>query len=109
MVFIAANFLTFFDDSYTLARADFTVVSLQMWSSKIVLKYLPHVNFMYYFLSSSNSFYTLVTHDLSYADLVPSDFYQTQHMPQLRTRCIGLKTMITLIKLAKTDTVHSFG
>ena len=93
----------------SLAPADFTSVFLHMRSSKIVLKYLPHVNFMYYFLSSCIFSYTLFTHDLAHADLVPSYFYQTQHTCKPRTRCIGLKTMGSLMKLVKTDTVHSFG
>ena len=93
----------------SLAPANFTGVFLHLPSSKIVLKYWPHVNFMYYFLSSYIFSYTLFTHDLAHAELVPSDFYQTQHIRKPRTRCIGLKTIGSLMKLVKTDTVHSFG
>ena len=93
----------------SLAPANFTGVFLHLPSSKIVLKYWPHVNFMYYFLSSYIFPYTFFTHDLVYAEWVPSDFYQTQHIRKPRTRCIGLKTIGSLIKLVKTDTVHSFG
>jgi hypothetical protein len=50
--------------------------------------------------------YTLVINDLARADLVPAYFYQTQHMCKLRTGCIGTKTMGSLMKLVKTDTVY---
>ena len=88
----------------SLASADFTALFLQMQHSKILLKYLLHVNFMYYFLSSCIFAWTL-----AHADLVPSDFYQTQQTHKPRTMCSGLKTIGSLMKLEKTDTVHSFG
>ena len=58
-----------------------------MQSFKKALNYLPHVDFMYWFLSSCLTSYTLVTNDLAYVNLVYAVFFDSQkmHKPSLQT------------------------